>query len=78
MSTSSKKKTQKKNDTIGNDDNNVAKVNTTSYANAGFGKPAKRMQTMAPMKKKKKKKPTIFGMSAKDIKNKFKKNYGGA
>tara|TARA_R100001460_G_scaffold63981_1_gene104124 strand:- start:2144 stop:2443 length:300 start_codon:yes stop_codon:yes gene_type:complete len=32
MSTSSKKKTQKKNDTIGNKDNNVAKVNTTGYA----------------------------------------------
>ena len=32
MSTSSKKKTQKKNDTIGNDDNNVARVNTTIYA----------------------------------------------
>ena len=31
MSTSSKKKTQKKNDIIGNNDNNVAKVNTTSY-----------------------------------------------
>lgn len=31
MSTSSKKKTQKKNDVIGNNDNNVAKVNTTSY-----------------------------------------------
>ena len=81
MSTSSKKKTQKKNDTIGNDDNNVAKVNTTSYANAvagaGFGKPAKRMQTMKPMKKKKKK-PTIFGMTSEDIKKKTKKNYGGA
>jgi len=33
MSTSSKKKTQKKNDTIGNDDNNTAKVNTKTYAN---------------------------------------------
>ena len=31
MSTSSKKKTQKKNDTIGHNDNNVAKVNTTGY-----------------------------------------------
>lgn len=31
MSTSSKKKTQKKNDTIGNSDNNVSRVNTTSY-----------------------------------------------
>lgn len=32
MSTSSKKMTQKKKDTIGNDDNNVAAVNTTGYS----------------------------------------------
>ena len=30
------------------------------------------------IKPKKKKKPTVYGMSAKDIKNKFKKKYGGA
>lgn len=32
MSTSSKVKTEKKNDSVGYDDNNVAKVNTTGYA----------------------------------------------
>tara|TARA_R110002012_G_scaffold233353_1_gene406490 strand:+ start:2463 stop:2729 length:267 start_codon:yes stop_codon:yes gene_type:complete len=32
MSTSSKKMTQKKNDSIGYDDNNVPAVNTTGYA----------------------------------------------
>tara|TARA_R100001510_G_C7611332_1_gene174766 strand:+ start:389 stop:658 length:270 start_codon:yes stop_codon:yes gene_type:complete len=32
MSTSSKKKTQKKNDSVGHADNNVAAVNTTGYA----------------------------------------------
>tara|TARA_R100001163_G_scaffold65754_1_gene64521 strand:+ start:3943 stop:4242 length:300 start_codon:yes stop_codon:yes gene_type:complete len=35
MGTHSKKETKKKNDSVGNNDNNVAKVNTTSYANAG-------------------------------------------
>ena len=82
MGTHSKKRKQKKNDMIGNPDNNVAKVNTTSYTNAaaaagaGFGKPAKKMQTMKPMKKKKK--PSIYGMTSEDIKKKTKKNYGGA
>tara|TARA_A100001391_G_scaffold7754_2_gene5125 strand:+ start:464 stop:724 length:261 start_codon:yes stop_codon:yes gene_type:complete len=86
MGTHSKKRKQKKNDMVGNPDNNVAKVNTTSYTNAvagtvvgagaGFGKPAKKMQTMKPMKKKKK--PSIYGMTSEDIKKKTKKNYGGA
>ena len=82
MGTHSKKKKQMKNDMVGNPDNNVAKVNTTSYTNAaaaaaaGFGKPAKKMQTMKPMKKKKK--PSIYGMTSEDIKKKTKKNYGGA
>tara|TARA_R100001079_G_scaffold100899_1_gene65646 strand:+ start:409 stop:756 length:348 start_codon:yes stop_codon:yes gene_type:complete len=39
--------------------------------------PASKQKLQAP-KKKKKKKPTVYGMSAKDIKNKFKKKYGGA
>lgn len=80
MGTHSKKRKQKKNDMVGNPDNNVAKVNTTSYANVGFGKPAKKMQPMASMKKgsKKKMKPTVYGMTSEDIKKKFKKSYGGA
>ena len=63
---------------------------TASYANAGFGKPAKgkpakKMQPMASMEKgssfrqkPKKKKPTVYGMTSEDIKKKFKKNYRGA
>lgn len=68
MSTSSKKKTQKKNDTIGNNDNNVAKVNTTSYASARNMPESKGFH-----KKKKKAKPTVFTMTSADIKKKFKK-----
>lgn len=82
MGTHSKKRKQKKNDMVGNPDNNVAKVNTTSYTNGGFGKPAKVIATVKKgnLKKKgsKKKKPTVYGMTSEDIKKKFKKDYGGA
>jgi|TARA_R100000479_G_scaffold76891_1_gene37334 hypothetical protein len=72
MSTSSKKKTQKKNDNIGHNDNNVAKVNTTSYASM------RNMPESHGYHKKKKKKPTVYAMTSKDIINKTKKKYGGA
>tara|TARA_R100000234_G_C4970617_1_gene166020 strand:+ start:280 stop:522 length:243 start_codon:yes stop_codon:yes gene_type:complete len=65
-------------------------MKTTTYENlksnqggatgrfGGMDSPGMNPSKNTPKKKKKKKKPTVFGMSAKDIKNKFKKSYGGA
>ena len=85
MGTHSKKKKQKKNDMVGNPDNNVAKVNTTMFENlkpkpgSNFYKTIKIDKTGSILeKKKRKKKPSIYGMTSEDIKKKTKKNYGGA
>jgi len=87
MGTHSKKRKQKKNDMVGNPDNNVAKVNTTMFENlkpkpgSNFYKTIKIDKTgsiLEKKKRKKKKKPSIYGMTSEDIKKKTKKNYGGA